>query len=100
MTNWDLIEATLDTAISDAEMALEQRRKDYAGFEHLADLPQHEEELQYAKLAREELAKLRERIANAPIVVVRAHVGDVAYLKIPVSHDFTNKRVRLVVEEE
>ena len=70
MINWGLIEATLDTAISDAECALAQRRKDYAGFEHLADLPQHEEELQDARRARDEVAKLKKLIAEAPRAVI------------------------------
>jgi hypothetical protein len=75
MTNWGLIEATLDTAISDAECALAQRRKDYAGFEHLADLPQHEEELQDARLARDEFAKLKKLIAEAQTATICRGLG-------------------------
>lgn len=68
MTNWGLLEYALDTAISDARVALEERRKDYAGFEHLADLPEYEKELDALRRARAELDALHRRIGDAPVV--------------------------------
>ena len=97
MTNWGLIEATLDTAISDAECALAQRRKDYAGFEHMADLPQHEEELQDARRARDEVAKLKKLIAEAPVVTLAlANGDDLTILSAENAEDWAGIDVRML----
>ena len=108
MINWGLIEATLDSAISDAECALAQRRKDYAGFEHVADLPQHEEELQDARRARAELAALKARIAEAPytLPLQEQHTSSGELFSIHAAplerlpHAWVGHRVRLLLDDE
>jgi len=87
----------LDTAISDAECALAQRRKDYAGFEHIADLPQHEEELQDARRARDEVAKLKKLIAEAPVVTLAlANGDDLTILSAENAEDWAGIDVRML----
>lgn len=67
MFDLDLIANALDEAVSTAMVELDQRRKDYAGFEVSGNVALYEDAVAQATKSRDEFAKLRKAIESGVV---------------------------------
>ena len=91
-----LIERALDQAVCDAEDALSERHRSYAGYPHVGKFALYEDAVRDAKAARAEFAALKASIAEAPCTLLRFMTGYIPGGLAKAGHD-PDTCVRLLV---